>query len=294
MVHKITMDSYMKNPVGHGSASVARRDVIRRNLESRYLTLYRRHKKDFKVAGSYLDKDGNYLIHFKIPSEFYDLQYDVVLRFLVDDKSRIDTTLKNYQLQLFSNSPNFVYTYAYVYNKDGNVIPFLKNKISRIAFTQPPVVRNPNQSYGFEKSVYWAILYIRENPKVVNKANMNPEKLNAGTLASKIMKASAKQLEYNKAKKTKRDSEKDASTGKTVLSNTQKKIDNARSNLASHKTVKHQFKSIANSSQLNKSKRKAIGKTQRKSNAGKKVEFKAPTVSELQKKHNQSRKRKHR
>jgi hypothetical protein len=53
---------------------------------------------------------------------------------------------------------NFNFTYAYVLNRDGWLIPELKKKISKQALTEPPDVRNPAGLMGFEKSVFFAML----------------------------------------------------------------------------------------------------------------------------------------
>jgi len=88
-----------------------------------------------------------------------------------------------------------------VYNKDGNLIPFLKKKLSSKALTQAPKVRNPNESHGFEKSVYFACLYIREHKRLLTKATLKPKKLVILPFTKTITSSTAKLKEYNEAKK---------------------------------------------------------------------------------------------
>lgn len=205
MVHRITLKQYLTNPVGKGSASVARRDAIRMNLEMRYLKLLKNAGKKFQLT-PYITKNGEYYFWMKIPSEFYfdqNLVYDVVIKFNQPNPNRrnTDLTLSTYPINLFSNSPNFMFTYAYVYNKDGNLIGFLRNKLNPKSLTDEPVIRNPEQSYGFEKSVYFAILWIRDNPKFITKSLLNPKPFNPKEFQAGIVKSDTKLKEYNIAKK---------------------------------------------------------------------------------------------
>jgi len=203
MVYRVNLKSFLQNPSGWGSASLARRDLIRRDLEDRFYVLYKSAKSQFKVK-TYIDKDGDYYFHMKIPSEFYwsmGLTYDVVLKFNMSEKNKLDPTLANYQLNFYSNSPAFQFIYAYVYNQDGNLIPFLNRKLSRKALTQAPTVRNPSMSHGFEKSVYFAALFIRNNPKLIKKSLMKPEKLVIGKLYGEITSSTKKLEEYQRIKK---------------------------------------------------------------------------------------------
>lgn len=203
MPFPITLRSYLRNPTGKGSASVARRDIIKRDLEKRYYVLYKNAKDRFKLQ-VYLDSQGNYYHHFKIPSEYYHskgLVYDVVIKFNIPDNGgKFDYTLAKYQLSLFSNSPNFMFTYAYVYNQDGNLIPFLNRKIGQKALNERPKQRNPNEDHGFEKSVYFAILYIRDNPRLINKNALDAKKMVISSFTDKIMSCNQKLKEYKEKK----------------------------------------------------------------------------------------------
>ena len=62
------------------------------------------------------------------PKEFW---YDVVLQFFIDDelKSR-NIALNNYYVKFFSNSPGFVYKYAYLYHQNDMLVEVLADKIS--------------------------------------------------------------------------------------------------------------------------------------------------------------------
>jgi|GEM_PF-1799483 len=196
----ITMTKLLQNPSGPYSAYFARRDLVIQNLTSRFQKLLTVHK-DFKHE-IYRDKD-DFIFYFKIPSEkFETVLYDVVIKFTPHEESSIgDMTLNNYSVMLFSNSPNFIFTYAYMYNQDGIIIPELKDKINSKALTQEAVVKNPLNSYGFEKSVYFALLYIKSfrlnvKSNILSKAG-KPE---WDKLYKAVKSSDLKLKEYNRLK----------------------------------------------------------------------------------------------
>jgi hypothetical protein len=180
-------------------------------LNDRYFQILR-DKKEFKLE-IFTEKD-DYYFYFKVPSETYEkLFYDVVLKFSpIESQSKFDMTLNNYSVNLFSNAPNFLFTYAYVYNQDGIIVDFLLDKISKKALNEPPNVKNPIQSYGFEKSVYFALLYIKNNRFHVKSAiNHKTKSLDRKKLIKAIDSTEEKLKQYNRAKaneKSRKDSQK--------------------------------------------------------------------------------------
>jgi len=198
----MTINQFLKNPVGFGSAAGARRDIIIENLRKRYHDLYKKNKKLFKM--SVFTEENNYYFVFNIPSETYGekykLTYDVVIQLIPIGRASNDLTLNRYAVKVFSNAPNFLFTYAYVYNRDGIIIDFLLDKVSDTALTRPPEIRNPHQEYGFEKSVYFALLYITTN-KHVTKAMLKKNKdLNIKVIQNNIITCEEKLNQYNKCK----------------------------------------------------------------------------------------------
>jgi hypothetical protein len=63
-------------------------------------------------------------------------------------------------MKLFSNSPSFLFTYAYVYFHKDLIVDEFVPKLPPIAISTPPVIRNPVESLGFEKSTYVAARYM--------------------------------------------------------------------------------------------------------------------------------------
>lgn len=236
----VTINNFLKNPSGPYSAYFARRDLIIKDLEDRYSKL---DKSKFEVS-IYKFKD-DYRFKFKVPSEELKgkITYDVFITFTATGTSKLDYTLNNYLINVFSNSPNFVFTYAYVYNQDGIIVPFLKSKLDPKCLTEKPKVRNPLESYGFEKSVYFALLYLLEK-KYINKNNINGniEKFNIKKVLQDIKNSEEKLEEYNKELKKQREQAKQEKENKKkeeeLNSKKEKSIKNKRN------IVKHEPKNI--------------------------------------------------
>jgi hypothetical protein len=218
MMADITMTRLLQNPTGPYSAYFARRDLTIRNLNERYMKLMQDKEKEFKLE-RFKDKN-DYYFYFKIPSETHEnLHYDVVLQFKpIGAQSINDMTLNNYSVKLFSNSPNFVFTYAYVYNNDGILIDFLKEKISKKALTEPPNIKNPVHSYGFEKSVYFALLYIKNHRLNIKSAFdwSKASKLDKKALLKAVDDSEEKLRQNNRAKANANLKKEDRKNQKTV------------------------------------------------------------------------------
>lgn len=153
-----TLVKYISNPTGKGTAYVANRSAIKQGLNITYINLLREHRKSF-YAIPYVYTNGDILYHIKVPSEMYKdnkISYDVL--FLLKYEKNRDR--KNRDMQVYSNSPSFIFTYCYVYNKHGMLIEKLKGKFPNEALTKAPDVRNPIQSFGYEKSTYIAARYL--------------------------------------------------------------------------------------------------------------------------------------
>ncbi len=158
---KISLRQYVENPY-KGSAFLASRQNIKRSLNSTFLKLLQHNRRQFFTI-PYTFQTGEILYHVRVPSEGNKdnkIIYDVfVLVAPGDGRSRISGR----NIKLFSNCPSFVYTYAYVYNKMDLLIDPFKGKIPSRALTDAPVIRNPVESMGFEKSTYCAIRFLLES-----------------------------------------------------------------------------------------------------------------------------------
>lgn len=125
-------------------------------------TMYLRMQEKIYVKATMIVESA-YYVHVKIPSESKTNQngYDVVIRFFTDNPSVANEDhLMNYYIQFYSNSPSFMYQYAYLYNKHGYLIPMFYNKTDTDYINKPPEKRNPNMRMTYDKSIYAACNFL--------------------------------------------------------------------------------------------------------------------------------------
>lgn len=210
----MTLTKYTNNPTGKGSAYVANRAAIKNGLNMIYIKLLREHRREF-YAVPYVYPNGDILYYVKVPSEEYDsnkISYDVL--FLL----KYDKNLKraNRHMFLYSNSPSFIFTYCYVYNKHGLLIDKLKAKLPGEALTKFPEIRNPIGSLGYEKSTYIAARYLIDGGCLTDEYVNRFSKTMNDTLESQtfskiadpdLLVAVYQHAQYNERKKHRRELE---------------------------------------------------------------------------------------
>ena len=260
----LTMRQFLINPTGKGSASVARRDRIRADMEARYKKLYKNARRKF-IVRPYIDRTtDNLYFWFKIPSEDYykeDLVYDVIIHFIPPANYTDETPLDKFSINVFSDSPNFIFTYAYLFNSDDMVINWLKPKLPEKSLKDKPVTRNPDMSYGFEKSIYFSLLYLSDHPELLKSRKLNKLKFNKKQILSSI-KTGYQKLEENKqARKKHLESEKNSLKNKTkrIIDQTQRNFSTSKlpsQNHTSKSNVKPKTKNTSNTTSARKPKKK--------------------------------------
>lgn len=166
----MTLNEFLDNPIGKGDASV-NVSLIRQMLDGKY-QVYEDSKKnkEIKMKVFHQPLKDVYWIWLTIPTETErDNSYDVVYTF-TNPKStdRLTQAIGKFDIQIFSNTPSFAFTYAYVYNKNGMLIPSLANKLGRTFLKDSPDVRNRNQLMLFDKYVYFGARYIKDS-KILNR-----------------------------------------------------------------------------------------------------------------------------
>lgn len=157
---------YLDNPMGKG-AIIPGKQMIVDDFNKRYTSLTSNKSIDCKI---YKNKEL-YYFHLIIPSESErDNTYDIVIEFSPKDKTdKGDESIINYDIRFFSNCPSFIYTYAYAYNLNGVFIDFMDKKLQKDIFKKPPLVKNPNNTVNFEKSLYYACKYLMDEKKYLTK-----------------------------------------------------------------------------------------------------------------------------
>ena len=156
---QMTLDSYIKNPTGGRVIVAAQREAIMSVYTAKFNNIMLKCAANIPTH-MYKDGESRYILYIKLPSESIEgLSYDVVLEFYTDDEvTKKASTLKDYYIRVFSNDPNFNYTYAHTFKKNNMIVPELLNKLDP-KIKEPPVKTNPNTVIGYAKSLYAIYLY---------------------------------------------------------------------------------------------------------------------------------------
>lgn len=210
---KRTVLEYIDNPMGTGSSALASRHVLINDYSKRLAKLS--EQNDLTPIIYYDKPKDEYYFHFKIPSESKDRgnTYDVVIKLSPDKKeNKKDSMLTNYTLQFFSNSPSFIYTFAYSYDKNDMLIKFLaKEKYDKMVLSKAPNIRNPQQAMTYEKTTIFALLYMIKDRKYLNKLVVDSasKKFSEKEVLSKIRNDEQVKIQIKKEQnRVKRDAEK--------------------------------------------------------------------------------------
>ena len=155
----MSISQMVSNPTGKYSAFVASRARIKAQLDTIFIQNLRKYRKQF-YAVPYVDEiTKNIIFYVAVPSEEFAInriRWDCVVEIEYDASKSLD----NRNAKFFSNSPSFIFTYAYVFNQENLLPNFIKVKMPTECLTQPPVIRNPIESRGFDKILYQALKYL--------------------------------------------------------------------------------------------------------------------------------------
>lgn len=200
---EMTFPDYIENPMGKKNAVFSQRNVYRNLYTDKFDKLF------LRVAGKiwyklYIDKQHDrYYIHIKIPSEsIKDLFYDAVVEFYTDDAAiRSSNNLSGYYVKFFTNDAAFMYTYAYVFYKEGLIIDDLKNRCSKRAIKNSPDIKNYYQTPGYSKILYFAFLFMKLKNLFSKSLFLSyAEKYSSSKLKTAVASMDTKQAEYYDAK----------------------------------------------------------------------------------------------
>lgn len=167
---EITFEGYILNPQLKSNAvlNATAREAIRTDYTRRFDTIMLREHGKMEYFLYKDSRTNSFYAHIKVPSEVVDkFYYDVVIRFFADENIKNTEDLFKYNIQVFSNDPAFVYTYAYVFKENSLFIDSLAPKMSKKAIKKSPNERNPYKQVGYVKSLYFAYLIMKS--KGLNK-----------------------------------------------------------------------------------------------------------------------------
>ena len=195
----LTLNQYLDNPTMMNRSSVLNLSYIRKALDDRYNILISKNKT---IKHEIYKNDNKILIHFHLPSESYELNYDVLIE-IDTEGDTIDSNdlVKNKVFKVFSNSPSFAYTYAYVFNLYNLLIPEFKDKFDKEILRKEPVNRNTLRMISYEKSLYYCILFLLSKYPYMSNLYDKAKKMNKKEVHERIKNIQKKIIEYNKKKR---------------------------------------------------------------------------------------------
>ena len=208
----MTLEEYIANPMGKNNATFT--PLVRESIKNSYKAKFDNVmlRENGKV-GFYLYKDNktnSFFIHLKIPSEVIEnFYYDTVFKFFTtsDDNTGGGKNLEKYQVQFFSNDPAFVFFHAHTFMENGLFLNELAIRMSKEAIKKKAVEKNPNDSIGYVKSLYFAYLYMKERGLLKTISYQSAQVFDKNLLASNVMNADLK-IELRQVEEKKRDKKK--------------------------------------------------------------------------------------
>lgn len=139
--------------------------------DTKYEALYKNYVSQNKIRiEGFVNIENSYYVHIKIPSESQTTdknkkyEYDVVIRFFTDKPELLLAgSFRAYYMQFFSNSPSFIYKYAYVYKQHDYLIEALYNKLDPEFKDVAPEKTNSNMEVSYDKSIYFACKFLSDH-----------------------------------------------------------------------------------------------------------------------------------
>ena len=261
MSQTVTLRDLVTNPPGKNTHHVGARYMIRDAITAKYRESMSDPSKR-KKYGMAVTRNGNdvFTVWVRVPSEKYDVVYDVVMRLSFDEGVR---AVANANVQLYCNSPGWVFPVGYVAATKGLLIPGWEQALGRAA-TEPPASINANLDYGFDKTTYRAFLYITGPGGLVtiNDLKMAP----IGTAPDPKdarLSAEYKLHEYGRAK-----DKYDAIARTVKRAERQQKLETERKERASKKAASNHMKAV-NAAKAAKTARAAANAGRRKTRTSK-------------------------
>lgn len=170
-----TLKKYLNNPDGSSNAV----GIGLQPIKNQYNDELKKIERNMSIKWYTNAKRDTLCAHIILPSQSNEfVQYDIVFEFQLGENREYGEYLLDYPVRIFSNSPSFVYSYAYMFYKDKRLVPWLLGKYPPATLQNPPVNKNPNKQIKFERSLYLAAAYIQNKrdylPLAVNTARILP------------------------------------------------------------------------------------------------------------------------
>lgn len=166
------IETFMRNPSIVGR-SAKYKSIIEKNKLYQKFNNYMHGRAAIPYSVYRDEKKDVWYYHFNIESENdSEVIYDVVIEFSPDTKEvSEETTLKNYLIRLFSNSPGFSFTFAYAYHHHKILIENFYDKFPERILKEPPSKTNPELAIGYDYTIFFALYFLVLNDYHLRKAN---------------------------------------------------------------------------------------------------------------------------
>jgi hypothetical protein len=195
----MTVRDLITNPTGPYSRQVAARYTIRDALKAKFLAAMKDPARRKRFQASVTGVAPDFVVWLRVPSEEYDVVYDVVLQLHFPEGVR---ALSSAEIKLYCNSPSWVFTTGYAAREAGILFPGWEGALGRAA-KEKPKVTNPNLDVGFDKVVQQGLLWAMGPGGLLSMGD-----LQRATVAKSLapdprapgLSAEAKLFEYNRAK----------------------------------------------------------------------------------------------
>jgi hypothetical protein len=168
---RMNLRDLLTNPPGKGTGQV----VARYRVIELYNNLYKAAMADEAVRGRFSIRvvkgpsPGSFVALVKVPSEENATDFDVVFDLDYSDPGGNATALA--RCRVYCNSPSWVFTYGYVAHKMGLLARGWAQALGPKVTGQPPRVRNPSETFGFDKVVHQGALYLLGRGGLVSRAD---------------------------------------------------------------------------------------------------------------------------
>lgn len=199
---QITFEDYAKNPSGGRTRMVGEAETARELYSKKFDAMMLRVNGKINYT-LYKNTNNKYVLYIMMPSEKDEnVFYDVVIEFTTnDDVQKRLNKISGYNIKVFSNDPNFMFTYANAFKHNDLLIKELIKKFDPVVFKKQPNTTNPNKIVGYVKSIYFAYLLFKLKGLDNKIMWMNAYPYKPQNLASQIMSGKEKLIQVQNVKK---------------------------------------------------------------------------------------------
>lgn len=159
---EMTFHQYTQNPMGASNSVMTNREMYRNMYIMKLDTIMVREMGKIEYHLYKNEKKNIYYAHIKVPSEVVEkFYYDVVIQFYPSKDMKPSKDLTKYNVRFYSNDPAFVFTFAHAFIKNEIFINEYADKMSKDAVKKTARQKNPMNTVGYVKSLYFAYLIMQ-------------------------------------------------------------------------------------------------------------------------------------